>query len=76
MDRHVRVAPGVRPVHIISETELELHRIAMWGGAHDTRVWGRSSLIAEGHSAEVEIIMQAGAWLLFGRAAHTALPIP
>ena len=37
---------------------------------------GRSYLIAEGYSTEVEIITQAEAWLLLGRAAHTTLPIP
>jgi hypothetical protein len=37
---------------------------------------GRSYLISEGYSTEVEIITQAEAWLLLGRAAHTALPIP
>ena len=37
---------------------------------------GRSYLIVEGYSTEVEIITQAEAWLLLGRAAHTALPIP
>ena len=36
----------------------------------------RSYLIVEGYSTEVEIITQAEAWLLLGRAAHTALPIP
>ena len=37
---------------------------------------GRSYLIVEGHSSEVEIITQADAWRLLGRAAHTTLPIP
>ena len=37
---------------------------------------GRSYLISEGYSTEVEIITQAEAWLLLGRAAHTTLPIP
>ena len=37
---------------------------------------GRSYLIVEGYSAEVEIITQAEAWLFWGRMAHTALPIP
>ena len=37
---------------------------------------GRSYLIVEGYSTEVEIITQAEAWLLLGRAAHTTLPIP
>ena len=37
---------------------------------------GRSYLIVEGYSTAVEIITQAEAWLLLGRAAHTALPIP
>ena len=39
-------------------------------------LWGRSYLISEGYSTEVEIITQAEAWLLLGRAAHTTLPIP
>ena len=30
----------------------------------------------EGYSTEMEIITQAGAWLLLGRAARTTLPIP
>ena len=37
---------------------------------------GRSYLIVEGYSTEVEIIMQAEAWLLLSRAAHITLPIP
>ena len=41
-----------------------------------TSPWGRSYLIVEGYYTEVEIITQASAWLLLGRAAHTALPIP
>ena len=39
-------------------------------------IGGRSYLISEGYSTEVEIITQAEAWLLLGRAAHTTLPIP
>ena len=31
--------------------------------------------MAEGCSTEMEITTQAKAWLLLGRAAHTALPI-
>ena len=37
---------------------------------------GRSYLIVEGYSTAVEIITQAEGWLLLGRTAHTALPIP
>ena len=43
---------------------------------HNWGEWGRSYLISEGYSTEVEIITQAEAWLLLGRAAHTTLPIP
>ena len=45
--------------------------MTLWGESG-----GRSYLIVEGYSTAVEIITQAEAWLLLGRAAHTALPIP
>ena len=51
---------------IVPTYNLHLYRILV----------GRSYLISEGYSTEVEIITQAEAWLLLGRAAHTTLPIP
>ena len=43
---------------------------------HPLGLRGRSFLIVGGYSPEAGIIMQAEAWLLSGRAAHTTLPIP
>ena len=50
--------------------------IHAYGHAGLQDIVGRSYLIVEGYSTEVEIITQAEAWLLLGRAAHTTLPIP